>query len=52
MRVWTLDYMLGVAVVGNPLITDYSLNFNEINCPAHSLKVHQVPGTGLGARIH
>lgn len=29
--VWTLDYILGVAIVGKPVITDYILNFNEID---------------------
>lgn len=26
--VWTLDYILGIAIVGQPL-TDHTLNFNE-----------------------
>lgn len=27
--VWTLDYILGIALVGKLLITDHTLNFNE-----------------------
>lgn len=35
--VWTFDYIMGVAIVRNLLITDYTLNFNEIDDGAHLL---------------
>lgn len=49
LGVWTLDYILGVAMADKFLITDYTLNFNEINYRSCSLRVHLLPGTGLGA---
>lgn len=50
--VWTLDYILGVAIVDKPLIMDFSSNFSEIDYWAHLLSAHHVPDTGFSAGMH